>query len=169
MGAVVGVGGCFGGGVGGCFGGGVGGCFGGGVGGCFGGGVGGCFGGGVGGCFGGGVGGCFGGGVGGCFGGGVGGCFGGVVGLGIGALPDGGTVTIFPAPNIISFILLFPTIERSTTAALSESARNVLFAGSNIIRFPSVRVPWMMDRSLVFRRVNASPWITLISVPAAGE
>ena len=87
-----------------------------------------------------------------------------VVGPGIGALPDGGTVTIFPAPNIISFILLFPTMERSTTAALSESARNVLFAGSNIIRFPSVRVPWMMDRSLVFRRVNASPWITLISV-----
>ena len=160
MGAVVGVGGCFGGVVGGCFGGVVGGCFGGVVGGCFGGVVGGCFGGVVGGCFGGVVGGCFGGVVGGCFGGVVGV----VVELGIGALPDGGTVTIFPAPNIISFILLFPTIERSTTAALSESARNVLFAGSNIIRFPSVRVPWMMDRSLVFRRVNASPWITLISV-----
>ena len=60
--------------------------------------------------------------VGGCFGGVVGGCFGGVVGvvvgLGIGALPDGGTVTIFPAPNIISFILLFPTIERSTTGSI---------------------------------------------------
>ena len=87
-----------------------------------------------------------------------------VVGLGIGALPEDGTVTIFPAPNMISFIFLFPTTERSITAALSESAFNVLFAGSNIIRFPSVRVPWMKDRSVVFSRVNASPWITLISV-----
>ena len=65
---------------------------------------------------------------------------------------------------MISFIFLFPTTERSITAALSESAFNVLFAGSNIIRFPSVRVPWMKDRSVVFSRVNASPWITLISV-----
>ena len=61
--------------------------------------------------------------------------------MGIGALPEDGTVTIFPAPNMISFIFLFPTTERSITAALSESAFNVLFTGSNTIRFPSVRVP----------------------------